>query len=90
VNYRKTHNEKTLPIIQSVLFIILIAFPFSFTDMPTIMYVGAICISILFIRFAIQHLKPANINGFKILHGNDELNIPKRVEIFELSCSLIP
>ena len=88
MNYYKNHKEKILSIIKSVLFIILIAFPFSFNDMPTSIYAAAICTSILFIRLAIQRLKPGYINGYKALHNDYELNVPKRVEVFELSNSV--
>lgn len=87
MNYYKNHRENIKTLIKYIFITILIAIPFSFIDMPMAIYAGAISISIIFIRLAIQRLKPGHINGYKTLHGGNELNVPESVEVFELSDS---
>lgn len=81
------NDYKNLGIIKDVFLVILIVIPFTFIDTRTVLFVGAISTSILLIRRTIHRLNTQHMNGYVITGEGNELAIPKRVEMFELSNS---
>src|SRR5258708_9883493 len=82
----KRHPGKTILSIKDIIMIILIIVPFIFIDLRTALFVGAICISLLLTRGTIRHLKSRHLNGYRIPNEENELYVPKGVEVFELLC----
>ena len=83
-NYN-SHRKKVIVSIKDIIMIILIIVPFTFIDLRTALFVGAICTSIFFMQGTIRYLKSMDINGYRILNEVNELSVPKGVEVFELA-----
>jgi hypothetical protein len=81
----KRNQEKTIVSIKDIIMIILIIVPFIFIDLRTALFVGAICTSLLLMRGTIRHLELRQLKSYKIPNEENELSIPKGVEVFELA-----
>jgi len=83
----KNHSGKIILTAKDIFIIILIVIAFSFIDLRAALFMGAVITSIILIRRAIKHLNPRHTNGYKILKEGNEISVPQRVEVFELSNS---
>ena len=81
----KPRTGKSIINIKDIIIVILIIIPFTFIDVRTALSVGVICISLILVRGVIRHSESGHANGCKILPKENELYIPKGVEVFELA-----
>jgi hypothetical protein len=70
---------------RDIVILLLIIVPFTFIDAGTTLFAGAVCASLIFIRGVLRYFGPRRINGHKVPPVNDELPVPKGVEVFELT-----
>jgi len=81
----KLHTKRTIVTSKDIIIIMMIVAPFTFIDLRTALFVGAISASLIFIRGVVSYLKPRQINGHVALGAENVLFVPKGVEVFELA-----
>lgn len=87
MSYFKHYIKKIKLIINDIIFIVVMATPFSFISMRTALFVTAIGSSMLLMRRTILLLSPGYFDDRGIPHDDKEFHVPKGVEILELNNS---